>query len=91
MKKLKFHTPDESGKSKCHTMHIGKKSKDCPKLKVHGSDMELVENDTYLGDIISRDEKNNINIESRVAKGMGIVSQIMDILKTVTFIWGTLL
>ena len=25
MKKLKFHTPDEKGKSKCHTLHIGRR------------------------------------------------------------------
>ena len=35
MKKLKFHTPDKRGKSKCHTIHIGKKSDKCPMLKVH--------------------------------------------------------
>ena len=85
MKKLNFHTPDQSGKSKCHTMHIGRKSENCPKLKVHGYEMEKVTSDTYLGDIISSDGKNRLNIESRVAKGLGIVSEIMDILKTVSF------
>ena len=34
-KKLRFHTPDEKGKSKCHIIHVGKK-KDCLELKVHG-------------------------------------------------------
>ena len=57
MKKLNFHTPDERGKSKCHTLHIGKKSEICPKLKVHGYDMEVIKSDKYLGDIISRDGK----------------------------------
>ena len=85
MKKLNFHTPDHRGKSKCHTMHIGKRSENCPNLKVHGSDMEKVTSDTYLGDIISSDGKNKLNIENRVAKGLGIVSEIMDILKTVSF------
>ena len=85
MKKLDFHTPDLNGKSKCHTMHIGKRNENCPKLKVHGYDMEKVSSDCYLGDIISSDGKNKLNIEARVAKGLGIVSQIMDILKTVSF------
>ena len=82
MKKLKFHTPDKRGKSKCHTIHIGEKSDKCPMLKVHGYDMEKVESDTYLGDIIASNGKNTLNIE---AKGLGIVSQIMDTLKTVSF------
>ena len=47
--------------------------------------MEQVSSDTFLGDIISSDGKNKLNIESRVAKGLGIVSQIMDMLKTVSF------
>ena len=26
MKRLKFHTPDETGKSKCHKIHVGQKN-----------------------------------------------------------------
>ena len=85
MKKLKFHTPDVNGKSKCHTMHVGKCATGCPSQKVHGCKMERVSSDTYLGDIVSDDGKNKLNIESRVAKGLGITSQIMDILKSVCF------
>ena len=66
-------------------MHIGKQNSECPELKVHGYTMEQVSSDTFLGDIISSDGKNKLNIESRVAKGLGIVSQIMDMLKTVSF------
>ena len=66
-------------------MHIGKESEKCTKLKVHGHQMEMVESETYLRDIISRDGKNRLNIENRVAKGLGIVSQIMDLLKAVSF------
>ena len=80
MKKLKFHAPDQSGKSKCHKLHIGKFNDFCPKLKVHGSVMENVQFDTYLGDIISSDGKNTLNIRNRVSRGNGIVSQIMNIL-----------
>ena len=61
MKKLKFHTPDHNGKSKCHTMHIGKCLHECPSLKVHGFQMEKVSSDTYLGDIVSSDGKNRLN------------------------------
>ena len=83
-KKLRFHTPDENGNSKCHKIHVGK-SKECQELKVHGFPVDKVSNDTYLGDIISQDGKNKHNIANRVAKGIGLVGQIMDILKTVSF------
>ena len=54
MKKLKFHASDINGKSKCHKMHVGKANLLCPELKVHGTVMGQVSEDTYLGDIISR-------------------------------------
>ena len=47
--------------------------------------MEEVSSDEYLGDIISNNGKNTKNIQSRVAKGLGIISQIMDLLKNVSF------
>ena len=83
-KKLKFHTPDANGKTKCHFLHIGKESKNCPDLEVHGTPMERVSEDTYLGDIISEDGKNSKNIRSRIAKGVGIISEIMTLLESVT-------
>ena len=82
-KKLKFHTPDTNGKTKCHSLHIGKESKNCPDLEVHGTPMERVSEDTYLGDIISEDGKNSKNIRSRIAKGVGIISEIMTLLESV--------
>ena len=85
MKKLRFHIPDSEGKSKCHKIHIGKRKMDCQRLKVHGCLMEEVKSDTYLGDVLASDGKNTLNIENRVSKGLGIVSQIMDILKNVSF------
>ena len=85
MKKLRFHIPDSEGKSKCHKIHIGKRKMDCLGLKVHGCLMEEVKSDTYLGDILASDGKNTLNIENRVSKGLGIVSQVMDILKNVSF------
>ena len=85
MKKLRFHTPDEKGKSKCHGIHVGKQTTECPDIRVHGCPIEKVKSDTYLGDVISNDGKNKLNIEARVSKGLGLVSQIMDILKCVSF------
>ena len=83
-KKLKFHTPDVNGKTKCHYLHIGKSSNLCPELQVHGTKMERVTEDSYLGDIISEDGKNGKNIKNRIAKGVGIIAEIMTILESVT-------
>ena len=85
MKRLRFHTPDVTGKSKCHHIHVGTKNKWCPELKVHGTLMKKVENDTYLGDIIEGSGSNEMNIKNRVSKGNGIVSQIFNILNNVPF------
>ena len=85
LKKLKFHQPNHDGKSKCHKMHIGGNKSSCSVLKVHGTEMEAVEHDIYLGDVISNDGKNKLNIEKRISKGLGIISQIMNILDIITF------
>ena len=84
LKKLKFHTTDLNGKSKCHVMHVGKKSAVCPKLEVHGTTMNTISNKKYLGDILSDDGKNDLNIKNRAAKGMGNVTKVMNILEKVT-------
>ena len=46
--------------------------------------MQVLE-DTYLGDVVRVDGKNSSNIQNRVAKGLGIISKIMNILETVSF------
>ena len=69
LKKLRFHTPDEKGKSKCNVMHVGKDMGICPSLQVHGTTMQKITHDKYLGDILSSDGKNDLNIESRISKG----------------------
>ena len=84
LKKLRFHVPDKKGKSKCHKIHIGKNHSRCPVLKVHGTEMESVKFDTYLGDIISEDGKNTRNIQSRISKGVGKITQILNILDTIS-------
>ena len=83
MKKLRFHVPDEKGKTKCHKIHVGGQRDLCPILKVHGTEMEMVEDDTYLGDIISGDGKNSKNIQKRISKGIGIISSIMTLLNKI--------
>ena len=85
LKKLKFHVPDKEKKSKCHYMHIGKEGPYCPGMKVHGHQTEKVAEATYLGDIVRADGKNTSNLKARVSKGLGIVSEIMHILKTISF------
>ena len=84
LKKLKFHTADEKGKSKCHVMHVGKDSAICPKLEVHGTRMHTIKHEKYLGDILSSDGKNDMNIQNRVAKGIGNVTKVMNMLEKVT-------
>jgi hypothetical protein len=85
MKKLKFHTPNTTGKSKCHKLHVGKSNTLCPELRVHGSPMECVQSDTYLGDVISANGSNKENIKQRISKGNGILAKIKNILETVSF------
>ena len=80
MKKLRFHTPGLDGKTKCHKIHIGSKSEFCPTLLAHGTAIPADKSDTYLGDVISGDGTNRLNIESRVNKGIGKVAQIMSMI-----------
>ena len=85
LKKLEFHIPEPGKKSKCHYLHIGKSSKYCPGMKVHGHQAEQVPEAVYLGDILRADGKNTSNVKSRVNKGIGIVTEIMDMLNSVSF------
>ena len=66
-------------------MHIGKESVLCPDLKIHGYNMEKVSSDKYLGDILSSDGRNSINMKERIGKGIGIISEIMSIMDTISF------
>ena len=85
LKRLRFHVADKNGKSKCHKMHVGKRNDFCPTLKVHGSIIQEVTEDTYLGDILSCDGKNTKNISERISKGLGIISQIFNLLDRISF------
>ena len=76
MKKLRFHTPNTTGKSKCHKLHVGRINQLCPELLVHGSPMECVQSDTYLGDVISATGSNTLHIKARILRGNGVLAQI---------------
>ena len=47
--------------------------------------MEESAEEKYLGDIISKDGRNMINIKARVNKGTGIVTRIMTLLDGIPF------
>ena len=85
LKKLRFHTADARGKSKCHKLHIGKEKRECPVLKVHGTQIQEVKDDRYLGDILSCDGKNTKNIKDRISKGVGIIANIFNLLEVISF------
>ena len=85
LKKLKFHIPKQNKKSKCHYLHIGKTNHVCPGMKVHGNKAKKVKKAIYLGDIVTEDGKNSTNIRCRAKKGVGLVSRIMDILKSISY------
>ena len=55
----------------------------CSVLQVHGTVMEDVIHDTYLGDVISGDGRNTRNINKRISRGIGISSQIMNLLRDI--------
>ena len=46
--------------------------------------MPSVFSNTYLGDIISGDGTNKLNIENRISKGVGKIAQIMSMLERVS-------
>ena len=48
-------------------------------------EMEIKDEERYLGDIISCDGRNIKNIKARVAKGKGIVIRIISILDGIPF------
>ena len=53
-------------------------------LLVHGTTMPEVTSDTYLGDVISGDGSNKLNIQSRVSKGLGKIAQIMSMVEKIS-------
>ena len=78
-KKLEFNL------KKCVNMHIGPDSEKCQTLRAHGTRMENVVNQLYLGDIISNSGSNEENIKNRVKKGYSAISQIKSLINSVGF------
>ena len=76
-KKLKLN------KNKCAKIHIGKKCNDCPTLEVQGEPMKSSEKEKYLGDFINRDGKQHATIVDRLAKGYGIVANIIALVSEI--------
>ena len=54
-------------------------------MKVHGHQAQQVDEAVYLGHTIRAYGINTSNIKSRVNKGIGIISEIMDMLNCVSF------
>ena len=56
-----------------------------PNLNVHDDKMERSNEEKYLGNIISDDGSNKVNIKSRISKGYGIIAEIMSIVNEIPF------
>ena len=46
--------------------------------------MTAVKSESYLGDIISGDGTNKLNIRNRVTKGLGKIAQIINMVETIS-------
>ena len=51
---------------------------------VHDSPMQIVAQDSYLGDILNSQGNNKPNFEQRTSKGLSIITQIENISETVS-------
>ena len=69
--------------AKCHNIHVGNQSLQCPELKVNGYQMNQSEAETYLGDVLEKNTKKRTNIEKRKSRGYGIVNDILAIVNEV--------
>ena len=73
----------ELNPKKCSQIHIGHKCNQCPKLKVHNSEMKKVDQEKYLGDIVHKNCKPSATIVERISKGHGIVTNISALIKDI--------
>ena len=53
-------------------------------MSMRGTVMEKVDEDMYLCDLIGKN-KNKKNVEKRISKGPGIITQIINLLEIVSF------
>ena len=68
---------------KCSRIHVGKKTEQCPELKVHNAKMKDSTQEKYLGDLVNTTGNIKETVADRVAKGYGIVSEIKAILSEI--------
>ena len=54
------------GTNKCNKIHIGENRDSCQSLIVNGKEMKAAEQDTYLGDIISKEGTNDKNLAKTI-------------------------
>ena len=69
--------------SKCTAIHVGKSSKTCPELKVHGQKMHKEDEVKYLGDVIHKSGKAKSNVKERQVKANAIAAEIRAILSEI--------
>ena len=68
--------------TKCHQMHVGISSPFCPMLRAHVTEMDIVSEEKYVGDVVSNDGKHSKNVAARRSKGYGMSNKIMTILNS---------
>ena len=68
---------------KCFQIHIGKGHQNCPKLRVHETEMKKADHEKYLGDVVDQNNSTQATLENRKSKGQGINTAIMSILNEV--------
>ena len=68
---------------KCAKMHIGKKCMNCPKLKVHDTEMKTSEKEKYLGDFINTSGNIKDTPTARITRGNAILVELRSILNEI--------
>ena len=71
--------------NKCKKIHVGKKSDNCPSIKVHEENMENSNKEKYLGDQISHTGLLQETIDSRIEKAWSYYSEIRALLNDMPF------
>ena len=66
-------------------MHVGGSKVFCPKFSVQAEEMLTSSSEKYLCDILVDTCKIVKNLRSRRSKGVGIINQIMSLLKEISF------
>ena len=93
---MKLHVGKTCNKNLCEDLYVGGWKLDtvkdmstggCTQLEYFGGmeKMGVTDEQMYLGDIISSDGKPSKNVQARKNKSLGIINQIMDIMKSVFF------